>query len=95
MKSCSGKLERHFPLKIWQTGSGTQTNMNVNEVISNRAIEIAGGEMGSKKPIHPNDDVNMSQSSNDTFPTAMHIAAAEMLVKQLIPAVTTLRDALA
>src|SRR5580693_8359633 len=72
----SGKLNDHFPLRIWQTGSGTQTNMNVNEVISNRAIEIAGGEMGSKKPIHPNDDVNMSQSSNDTFPTAMHIAAA-------------------
>ena len=72
----SGKLKDHFPLRIWQTGSGTQTNMNVNEVISNRAIEIAGGEMGSKRPIHPNDDVNMSQSSNDTFPTAMHIAAA-------------------
>ncbi len=73
----SGKLNDHFPLRIWQTGSGTQTNMNVNEVISNRAIEMAGGVMGSKKPIHPNDDVNMSQSSNDTFPTAMHIAAAE------------------
>ena len=73
----SGKLDDHFPLRIWQTGSGTQTNMNANEVISNRAIEIAGGEIGSKKPIHPNDDVNMSQSSNDTFPTAMHIAAAE------------------
>jgi len=72
----AGKLDAHFPLKIWQTGSGTQTNMNANEVISNRAIEMAGGEMGSKKPIHPNDDVNMSQSSNDTFPTAMHIAAA-------------------
>jgi fumarate hydratase, class II len=72
----SGKLGDHFPLRIWQTGSGTQTNMNVNEVISNRAIEISGGVMGSKKPIHPNDDVNMSQSSNDTFPTAMHIAAA-------------------
>lgn len=89
-----GKLNAHFPLKIWQTGSGTQTNMNVNEVISNRAIEIAGGEMGSKKPIHPNDDVNMSQSSNDTFPTAMNIATAEMLVNQLIPAVTALRNAL-
>ena len=89
-----GNLDDHFPLKIWQTGSGTQTNMNVNEVISNRAIELAGGEMGSKKPIHPNDDVNMSQSSNDTFPTAMNIAAAEMLVNQLIPAVTTLRNAL-
>ena len=72
----SGKLHDHFPLRIWQTGSGTQTNMNVNEVISNRAIQISGGEMGSKKPIHPNDDVNMSQSSNDTFPAAMHIAAA-------------------
>src|SRR5256712_8470869 len=72
----SGKLNDHFPLRIWQTGSGTQTNMNVNEVISNRAIELAGGVMGSKKPIHPNDDVNMSQSSNDTFPAAMHIAAA-------------------
>ena len=72
----AGKLDEHFPLRIWQTGSGTQTNMNANEVISNRAIEIAGGVMGSKKPVHPNDDVNMSQSSNDTFPTAMHIAAA-------------------
>src|SRR5258706_4611466 len=72
-----GKLDEHFPLRVWQTGSGTQTNMNANEVISNRAIEIAGGVLGSKKPIHPNDDVNMSQSSNDTFPTAMHIAAAE------------------
>ena len=69
-----------FPLYVWQTGSGTQTNMNVNEVISNRAIELAGGEMGSKAPVHPNDDVNMSQSSNDTFPTAMHIAAAEEVV---------------
>jgi fumarate hydratase class II len=75
----AGKLDEHFPLKIWQTGSGTQTNMNANEVISNRAIEIAGGEMGSKKPVHPNDDVNMSQSSNDTFPTAMYIAAAERM----------------
>src|SRR5581483_2604261 len=72
----SGTLDDHFPLRIWQTGSGTQTNMNANEVISNRAIELAGGQMGSKKPVHPNDDVNMSQSSNDTFPTAMHIAAA-------------------
>ncbi len=71
----SGKLDEHFPLSVWQTGSGTQTNMNANEVISNRAIEIAGGVMGSKKPIHPNDDVNKAQSSNDTFPTAMHIAA--------------------
>ena len=84
-----------FPLYVWQTGSGTQTNMNVNEVISNRAIELAGGEMGSKTPVHPNDDVNMSQSSNDTFPTAMHIAAAEEMVRELVPSVTRLRDALA
>ena len=90
----SGKLNAHFPLRIWQTGSGTQTNMNVNEVISNRAIEIAGGEMGSKKPIHPNDDVNMSQSSNDTFPTAMHIAAAAETARRLLPAMKKLRDAL-
>jgi fumarate hydratase class II len=90
-----GKLDSHFPLSIWQTGSGTQTNMNTNEVISNRAIEIAGGELGSKKPIHPNDDVNKSQSSNDTFPTAMHIAAAEEIVNRLIPAVKKLRDTLA
>jgi fumarate hydratase class II len=89
----SGKLDAHFPLRIWQTGSGTQTNMNVNEVISNRAIEMAGGEMGSKKPIHPNDDVNMSQSSNDTFPTAMHVAAAQAMTTML-PAVEALRDAL-
>src|ERR1700720_3201103 len=90
----AGKLNEHFPLRIWQTGSGTQTNMNVNEVISNRAIEIAGGVMGSKKPIHPNDDVNMSQSSNDTFPTAMHIAAAAETARRLLPAVKKLRDAL-
>src|SRR6202790_390143 len=90
----SGKLNDHFPLRIWQTGSGTQTNMNVNEVISNRAIEISGGVMGSKKPIHPNDDVNMSQSSNDTFPTAMHIAAASRVAEVLIPAVKQLRDAI-
>jgi len=90
----AGKLDEHFPLRIWQTGSGTQTNMNANEVISNRAIEIAGGVMGSKKPIHPNDDVNMSQSSNDTFPTAMHIAAASRLGQDLIPSVERLRDAL-
>jgi fumarate hydratase, class II len=89
-----GKLNAHFPLRIWQTGSGTQTNMNANEVISNRAIEIADGVMGSKKPIHPNDDVNMSQSSNDTFPTAMHIAAASRVAEDLIPAVERLRDAL-
>jgi fumarate hydratase class II len=90
----SGKLNDHFPLRIWQTGSGTQTNMNVNEVISNRAIEITGGVLGSKKPIHPNDDVNMSQSSNDTFPTAMHIAAATETARRLLPAVKKLRDAL-
>lgn len=90
----AGQLDDHFPLSIWQTGSGTQTNMNTNEVISNRAIEIAGGELGSKKPIHPNDDVNKAQSSNDTFPTAMHIAAAERLVHDLIPAVSELRDTL-
>jgi len=89
----SGRLNGHFPLRIWQTGSGTQTNMNVNEVIGNRAIEIAGGTMGSKKPIHPNDDVNMSQSSNDTFPTAMHIAAATETARRLVPAVKKLRDA--
>ncbi len=89
-----GKLDDHFPLRIWQTGSGTQTNMNANEVISNRAIELAGGKMGSKTPIHPNDHVNMAQSSNDTFPTAMHIAAAQELNQRLIPAVTKLRDAL-
>src|SRR5689334_24509836 len=90
----SGKLDEHFPLRVWQTGSGTQTNMNANEVISNRAIELAGGVMGSKKPIHPNDDVNMSQSSNDTFPTAMHIAAATETAKRLLPAVKKLRDVL-
>ncbi|HEX9120536.1 MAG TPA: class II fumarate hydratase [Terriglobales bacterium] len=90
----SGKLNDQFPLRIWQTGSGTQTNMNVNEVISNRAIEMAGGEMGSKKPIHPNDHVNMSQSSNDTFPAAMHIAAAERVKKALIPALKTVQAAI-
>lgn len=90
-----GKLDDHFPLRIWQTGSGTQTNMNANEVISNRAIELAGGQMGSKNPIHPNDHVNMAQSSNDTFPTAMHIAAAEEINRRLIPMVTRLRDTLA
>ena len=89
-----GVLMGEFPLRIWQTGSGTQTNMNVNEVISNRAIEMAGGEMGSKTPIHPNDDVNMSQSSNDTFPTAMHIAAATEVTSRLVPAVQHLRDAI-
>ena len=90
-----GKLDDHFPLYVWQTGSGTQTNMNVNEVISNRAIEMAGGELGSKSPVHPNDHVNMSQSSNDTFPTAMHIAAATAIVQRLLPSVAELRDALA
>jgi fumarate hydratase class II len=90
----AGGLADEFPLFVWQTGSGTQTNMNVNEVIANRAIEMAGGKRGSKDPIHPNDDVNRSQSSNDTFPTAMHIAAAEELVLRLIPAVRALRDAL-
>src|SRR5438034_3265080 len=89
-----GKLDEHFPLRIWQTGSGTQTNMNANEVIANRAIEIAGGVLGSKEPIHPNDHVNMSQSSNDTFPTAMHIAAATRLHRDLIPAVQRVHDAL-
>jgi len=91
----SGKLDEHFPLRVWQTGSGTQTNMNTNEVIANRAIEIAGGVLGSKNPIHPNDHVNMSQSSNDTFPTAMHIAAAEQINHQLLPMVSKLRDAIA
>ena len=90
----AGKLNEQFPLRIWQTGSGTQTNMNVNEVISNRAIEIAGGQLGSKKPIHPNDDVNMSQSSNDTFPAAMHIAAAERVKNALIPAIRTVQKAI-
>lgn len=90
----SGKLDDHFPLVVFQTGSGTQTNMNSNEVISNRAIELAGGAMGSKQPIHPNDHVNRGQSSNDTFPTAMHIAAVEQLEDVLIPAVTQLRDTL-
>ncbi|KAI0702501.1 L-Aspartase-like protein [Cytidiella melzeri] len=90
----SGKLHDHFPLVVFQTGSGTQSNMNVNEVISNRAIEILGGELGSKKPVHPNDHVNMSQSSNDTFPTAMHVAAATEIQRSLIPALTELRDAL-
>jgi len=89
-----GKLDAHFPLVVWQTGSGTQSNMNANEVISNRAIEMLGGEMGSKKPVHPNDHVNMSQSSNDTFPTAMHIACAEEVVHRLIPALQVLRNAL-
>ena len=91
----AGKHAAHFPLVVWQTGSGTQSNMNVNEVISNRAIELAGGEMGSKKPVHPNDHVNMSQSSNDTYPTAMHIAAVEALENYLFPRVAVLRNTLA
>src|SRR6202140_4723933 len=90
----SGKLDDHFPLRIWQTGSGTQTNMNANEVIPNRAMEMAGGVLGRKKPIHPNDDVNMSQTANDTFPTAMHIAAAAETGRRLLPALKKLRDAL-
>src|SRR5664280_1742223 len=89
-----GRLDDHFPLSVWQTGSGTQSNMNANEVISNRAIELAGGEMGSKVPVHPNDDVNMSQSSNDTFPTAMHIAAVEEITHRLLLTVKHLRNAL-
>jgi len=91
----SGRLDGHFPLKIWQTGSGTQTNMNANEVIANRAIELSGGVLGSKVPVHPNDDVNMSQSSNDTFPTAMHIASVEEITHRLLPAVRHLRETLA
>ena len=90
----SGKLDDHFPLKVWQTGSGTQTNMNVNEVISNRAIEILGGKLGSKKPVHPNDHVNMAQSTNDTFPTAMHIAVAIHANKRLLPALVKLEKSL-
>ena len=89
-----GKLDDHFPLAVWQTGSGTQSNMNANEVISNRAIEMLGGVQGSKSPVHPNDHVNMSQSSNDTYPTAMYVAAAEEVVHRLIPALQTLRNAL-
>ncbi|HZQ39306.1 MAG TPA: class II fumarate hydratase, partial [Rhizomicrobium sp.] len=89
-----GKLDEHFPLVVWQTGSGTQSNMNANEVISNRAIEMMGGQMGSKKPVHPNDHVNMSQSSNDTYPTAMHIACAEEIVRRLLPALRHLHEAL-
>src|SRR5438046_4343182 len=87
----AGKLDDHFPLVVWQTGSGTQSNMNANEVIGNRAIEILGGQMGSKKPVHPNDHVNRSQSSNDTFPTAMHLAAGSEITGRLIPAGEPLR----
>jgi hypothetical protein len=90
----AGSLDDHFPLYVWQTGSGTQTNMNANEVIANRAIELLGGELGSKTPVHPNDHVNLSQSSNDTFPTAMHIAGATAIVERLLPHVRALRDAL-
>ncbi len=90
----AGALDEHFPLVVWQTGSGTQTNMNANEVIANRAIELLGGRLGSKKPVHPNDDVNRSQSSNDVFPTAIHVAAAEQITTALVPAVEGLRDAL-
>src|ERR1017187_7304185 len=87
----AGTLDAHFPLVVWQTGSGTQSNMNANEVISNRAIEMAGGAMGSKKPVHPNDDVNRSQSSNDVFPTVMHVAVALELRERLLPAIAALR----
>src|ERR1041384_821531 len=89
-----GKLDSHFPLSVWQTGSGTQSNMNANEVISNRAIEMLGGEMGSKEPVHPNDQVNRSHASNDTYPSAMHIAGAEEIVHRLIPNLQLLRNAL-
>src|SRR5215510_15109451 len=89
-----GKLDEHFPLAVWQTGSGTQSNMNANEVISNRAIEMLGGVLGSKKPVHPNDHVNMSQSSNDTYPTAMHIACAEQVARHVMPALEHLHAAL-
>ena len=89
-----GTLDDHFPLYVWQTGSGTQSNMNGNEVISNRAIEMAGGVLGSKSPVHPNDHVNMSQSSNDTFPTAMHVAGVMAIRQRLVPSIRALRDAL-
>jgi len=89
-----GKLDEHFPLSVWQTGSGTQSNMNANEVISNRAIKILGGEIGSKEPVHPNDHCNMGQSSNDTFPTAMHIAAVEEITHKLLPALKYMHDEL-
>ena len=94
MRSSPGKLNDQFPLRVWQTGSGTQTNMNVNEVIANRGIEMAGEALGSKDPLHPNDHVNLSQSSNDAFPTAMHIAAAQQVHKDLIPAVKRVYDAI-
>src|SRR5262249_32251929 len=91
----AGQLDEEFPLYVWQTGSGTQTNMNVNEVMANRATQLVGGTLGSKHPIHPNDDVNKSQSSNDTFPTAMHVAAAREIHRHLLPAVTALREVVA
>src|SRR5882724_729403 len=91
----AGKLDQSFPLYVWQTGSGTQSNMNVNEVISNRAIQLTGGQLGSKTPVHPNDHVNHSQSSNDTFPTVMHISAVERMVNELLPAIQGLRDTFA
>ena len=94
LEVAEGKLNEHFPLVVWQTGSGTQSNMNANEVIANRAIEILGGTIGSKDPVHPNDHVNRSQSSNDTFPSAMHIACAEQMHHALVPALQTLRNAL-
>src|ERR1700735_5110670 len=90
-----GELDEHFPLRVWQTGSGTQSNMNVNEVIANRAIQLVGGVIGSKVPVHPNDHVNMGQSSNDTFPTAMHVAAVSVVRERVIPEVTALRDSIA
>ena len=90
----NGELDDHFPLRVWQTGSGTQSNMNTNEVIANRAIEMAGGVLGSKSPVHPNDHVNRAQSSNDTFPTAMHIASAEAIARDLIPSLKLLRDSI-
>src|SRR6266487_1095090 len=89
-----GELDEHFPLRVWQTGSGTQTNMNVNEVISNRAIQLAGGQIGSKAPVHPNDHVNMGQSSNDTFPTAMHVAAVQAVQEEVLPSVRALQEAI-
>src|SRR6202042_2276056 len=88
-----GELDEHFPLRVWQTGSGTQSNMNVNEVVANRAIQLVGGVIGSKTPVHPNDDVNMGQSSNDTFPTAMHIAAVKEVHEHLVPSVQALQQA--
>src|ERR1700744_4229408 len=93
-EAIDGQLDDHFPLVVWQTGSGTQTNMNLNEVIANRASELLGGKLGAKSPVHPNDHVNMSQSSNDSFPTAMHIAAATAITHQLLPALTKLLRAL-